>query len=176
MQKKKVGVIVGRFQVPELTEGHKHLIKEVTKEFDLVYILIGTTKDNKPGLRNPLPLEARLEMFLEDNETIDHTKTTIMSIRDVGNWPVWVKDLEKIIEGNLLIEEKDCYDIFICGSRDSVADRYKEFGGKYNVFYVSELPGISGTLSREKLLEEDIKWNLDTRKAIIKVISSLYEN
>jgi nicotinamide mononucleotide adenylyltransferase len=39
MSKQKLGVIIGRFQVPELHDGHKKLIDLVKKKSDKVFIL-----------------------------------------------------------------------------------------------------------------------------------------
>lgn len=169
----KIGVIVGRFQVPELTEGHKHLISEVTKNFDRVYIFIGCTKNDIPDLRNPLPYDARFIMLVSD-PVFDINKTSIHKIIDLGNWPKWVESLDNMI--NKLLEVDDISgDVFICGSRDSVATRYKEYNGKYEVYDISEVPGISGTLSRNQVEEKDIVWNKESRRAVISIIKKIYE-
>lgn len=48
----KLGVVIGRFQVPELTPGHKNVLKEAIRNSDQVLVLVGTsrviTKKNLP--------------------------------------------------------------------------------------------------------------------------------
>lgn len=156
---KKIGIIVGRFQVPVLHEGHKHLITSVLNLTDEVHIFVGTAKpENQFTPHDPLPYEARCTMILESYPQL--TKSNIHEIPDIGNWELWVKDLDARIEGLGLNGE-----ILICGSRDSVAIKYKEFHGKFNILVIPELKGFSGTNTRNQI-EQDYNpiWNEDIRK------------
>lgn len=66
----KVNVIVARFQVPELTEGHWHLInttRDARPSAKLV-IVLGTTE--RPNKRNPLTYEMRRDM-VQDHVYVD---------------------------------------------------------------------------------------------------------
>ena len=50
------GVIIGRFQVPQLTIGHKALIVKAYEYFNHVGFLLGC---GLPGEADPLPFESR---------------------------------------------------------------------------------------------------------------------
>ena len=67
-EKTKIAVIVGRFQVPQLTLGHFWLILTAFCEFDKVVILIGDTKVLPNGFKrmdshDPFPYELRAQMI-----------------------------------------------------------------------------------------------------------------
>ena len=163
-----IGVVVGRFQVANLTEGHKLLIKKAKKNFDKVIIVIGITKDGKLTSHDPLPYKARKKMveeFLDEQykEWRENEDFIISKIRDVGNYPVWVENLDCLIDALLLVSglKENTKNVIIYGSRKSVAEKYKENGGKYDAVIRTELVNssidhtadehgnISGTLSRE---------------------------
>ena len=67
----KIGVIVGRFQVDNLTRGHNYLLDKVRGDFgnNNVVIFIGETKNSERTAHDPLPFEARKEMILESYPT-----------------------------------------------------------------------------------------------------------
>ena len=66
----------------------------------------------------------------------------IHKIEDIGNWPLWVKALDEMLEP--LSKEGE---IYILGSRDSVATKYKEFGGKFEVALLEPLKNSLGLYS-----------------------------
>jgi nicotinamide mononucleotide adenylyltransferase len=49
----RVGVLIGRFQVPELTEGHKKIIDYVQEHHSQVVILLGRPDGVRSTKRNP---------------------------------------------------------------------------------------------------------------------------
>ena len=61
---KKLGVVIGRFQVPELHAGHRHILDTTRDENDDLLILLGTT-EALPSERNPLPFSVRKRMLEE---------------------------------------------------------------------------------------------------------------
>ena len=93
----------------------------------------------------------------------------IDKIEDIGNWKLWVESLD-----NRLKDLENLGDIFIFGSRDSVASRYKEFNGKYEVVCLEELPNFSGTAVREDISNKyQPIWNKNNRKLAIWMVESL---
>lgn len=164
--KKKIGIIVGRFQVHELHQGHTYLIGQALEKFDEVRVFLGVTKGEIIDLRNPLPFEARKTMLLEQFPQLFNK---IDKIEDIGNWKLWVESLD-----NRLKDLENLGDIFIFGSRDSVASRYKEFDGKYEVVCLEELPNFSGTAVREDISNKyQPIWNKNNRKLAIWMVESL---
>lgn len=168
----KVGVVVGRFQVPTLHEGHCRLIEHAINNYDQVIVLIGDTISKKLTSHDPLPYEARKSMISEV-----YPNAIIGKIVDVGNWEKWVKNLDSLIECACIFEHIEDPEIYICGSRDSVVDRYKESGGKYETDIFEEFLGshgakISGTETRRKVFETFKPcWNIDQRSLAIWISS-----
>jgi len=58
----ETGVIIGRFQVHELHQGHKFLIKRVMENHKRVIIFLGISPILH-SIRNPLDYESRLRML-----------------------------------------------------------------------------------------------------------------
>ena len=59
-----IGVVVGRFQVPTLSEGHSHLIDNIAVSHKQLIIVLGVS----PTLgtkKNPLGYTARMQMMQE---------------------------------------------------------------------------------------------------------------
>lgn len=134
-----VGVIIGRFQVPELHEGHKSIINEVLKHHKRVLILIGIS----PVLgtkKNPLDFTSRTGLFQEF--TKDNHNIQIHPILDMPNNKDWSRQVDRIIRtifptGN----------VCLYGGRDSFIDSYE------GVFSTRELEIISlteGTKERQE--------------------------
>ena len=103
-EKTKIAVIVGRFQVPQLTLGHFWLILTAFCEFDKVVILIGDTKVLPNGFKrmdshDPFPYELRAQMISSYiREYIPFSKLDnllgIYRFEDVGNLPLWNSKLD----------------------------------------------------------------------------------
>lgn len=149
----KIGVIVGRFQVPELTGGHKHLLVRACNTFKKIIIILGDTKKLPGGYKrmdshDPYSFEIRKSMILEwaDEYTMLSNKLHgIYKIEDIGNLGLWNEKLDQMLE--FLGEE----DYVMVGSRDSFAQNYR---GKYPVHILEsheEFKNISGTEERKNL-------------------------
>ena len=54
-----IGILVGRFQVPELTKGHIGLLEKILSKVSKLVIFIGDTKDGRIDTHNPLSFEIR---------------------------------------------------------------------------------------------------------------------
>lgn len=143
----KTGVIIGRFQVPDLHAGHMHLIKEVQKECDKVIILLGV-----PVLRderNPLSFTIRKQMLQREFPDLQ-----IYPLMDRESDEEWSNKIDRLFSG-------DDDEVILYGSRDCFKGSYT---GKLPFKEVSELEGYSGTEVRKKL--EHVN-NSDFRKGII---------
>jgi bifunctional NMN adenylyltransferase/nudix hydrolase len=112
-----VGIIVGRFQSPNLHAGHCELIEYVLKLHKKVIIFLGLSSV-KCSKNNPLDFATRKAM-IEDTYDIE-----ISYIKDIGNNELWSKTLDSQIskaigaKGNAILY----------GGRDSFISSYS---GKY---------------------------------------------
>lgn len=126
---KKIGVIIGRFQVASLHIGHKHLIDTAKSENDQLLILLGSGGSSVTS-RNPLPFSIRKKMVLEEYPDAH--------IYEVVDSPyTWSERVDEIISTHF-----PTGDIRLYGSRDSFAPYYF---GKYPIVHVEALHEISGT-------------------------------
>ncbi len=133
----EVGVIVGRFQVPEIHEGQLDLIKSVCDKHDKVIIFLGLSP-LKGTLNNPLDYEMRKQMIQDVAPEV-----IIQYIKDQRSDEKWSKDLDRQIKDLIGPAQK----VTLYGSRDSFISHYK--GG----FTTCELEPdriISGTEMRKR--------------------------
>jgi len=136
-----IGVIVGRFQLDEIHDGHKSLILEAAKRSDRLLIVIGygvlpTT------MNNPLSVAQRHQMMLEFvNYHSLENKAVITTLADHPSDEEWSKNLDSLIES---IEKDD--NVTLYHSRDSFKDYYS---GKYPVIELDVLDNHSATLRRK---------------------------
>jgi bifunctional NMN adenylyltransferase/nudix hydrolase len=142
----KVAIVVGRFQVPELTEGHKSLFRQISTMFNPDSILVGVgISAAKLTKTNPLDFNTRkikLNYWLETQ--FDHI--TITPIPDQESNQEWYKSLD-----NLITMTYPNSEVKLFGGRDSFLDLYKSFGGKFDYEIVETTNEISATEVRQNI-------------------------
>jgi bifunctional NMN adenylyltransferase/nudix hydrolase len=148
-----VGVIVARFQVPELHAGHRWLLAEVFKHHDNVLIALGDRKSARSKLY-PLTFEEREVMIRQA-----FPEQTFL-VKPVYDHPFsnieWSKRLDALIRETFPGQKA-----ILCGSRGSFIPKYE--GSFPTRELVSTLPD-SGTAHREALAFPHTR---DGRAAII---------
>ena len=149
-----VGVIVGRFQCPELTAGHRDLIDFVLKQgHNQILIALGCAA--APCTKNnPLHFSARVAMIREY-----HPGFMFMPIHDHPSDKVWSDILDATI-GNFFPYTAN---ITLYGSRDSFKERYF---GRYSIREFEPRIYENATKSREKY-GSTIGFNKDYRHGVI---------
>lgn len=154
----KVGVIVGRFQVPELHDGHKHLIEQVSKDNDIVLILIGCSL--KSDAKNALTYEIRSLMI---SKQYSHPKYLTWPLVDANTDREWSDKLDYVIKLALMCkaENEAVFKINLYGSRDSFI---KSYSGIHEYINVQELGEFNGTSIRDSIKPID---NKDFRMGMI---------
>lgn len=155
-----VGVIVGRFQVAELTTGHKDLIKSVCDRHEVVYIFLGIKQTNELTVTNPLPFAARSEMILTDFPNVK-----VLYIKDRTTNKEWVENLDDQISTIITSFDK----VTLYGSRDSFIDCYQANNGIYHAEELIPSEMVSGTAARHDIARQTIN-SADFRKGIIYAI------
>lgn len=137
---KKIGVIIGRFQVCELHAGHIHLINFTLKHSDELLFLIGTT-EAFPSKRNPLTYQVREAMIKKA-----FPDSTIAPLPDCPSNVEWSHSVDQIIS-----EKFPGYYVNLFGSRDSFIPYYS---GRFTTVMVMEVPAPSGTAIRKSISGE----------------------
>lgn len=163
----KIGVIVGRFQTDQLTQGHLELVREAQKTgCRKVLFLIGSV-GKPPSHNNPLSFDQRMRMIIAslgprpagaDSEfswqQFPGMDFGCLPIYDRGSNREWVANLDRGIEAFFAEDE-----IILFAGRDSGVNKvYKLNGGKFPVVEVKEHPD-SATKRREDIGRNG--WRLD---------------
>lgn len=141
----RVGVIVGRFQTPELHSGHIELIDYVFSRHEKVVIYLG----NSPIIdsSNFLDYQQRKSMILEKYPIDKYPGLDIFYIHDTQDDKVWANKLDNLISDHLRPIDKP----LLYGSRDSFIKSYRAGLGKYDTEEYVPTQLISATSIREKL-------------------------
>lgn len=131
----KIGVIIGRFQVPELTEGHRALIDRVKKECDQVVILLGVSPLDGRDADHPFSYSQRARGHLINH----HLYPLLDNPSDVA----WSRQVDSLLNGIYPGDEVALY-----GGRDCFARHYT---GALSVKSFDLKVGLSGTEVRRTL-------------------------
>jgi bifunctional NMN adenylyltransferase/nudix hydrolase len=155
-----VGVMVCRFQVPDLHEAHIELINSVAQRHPKVIVFLGLSPC-KVTRNNPLDFDARKQMLQSSINLIaalNGKNITIMYIKDEASDEVWSKKLDNTI--------KDIYpgdSVCLYGGRDSFLKHYK---GQFATKEFEQKAFYSGTELRKEA-SRACKGTADFRAGVI---------
>ena len=147
-----IGVIVGRFQVHQLHEGHKELIESVKARHKKVLIFLGNSS-LLVTRNNPLDYPTRARMI-----QAAYPDVMVAPIKDEPTDEGWSKTLDSKI--------KDIYEqgsVLIYGSRDSFIPHYF---GKFDTVELDPSINISATEIRNSVSME-IRESEDFRHGVV---------
>ena len=150
-----IGVVVGRFQVHELHEAHKHLIDQVVSSHRKSIIFLGVPKVVGTK-KNPLDFDTRKRMIQSP-----YPDVLILSLPDKPNDYDWVNELDSRIREIYPLGE-----VLLYGGRDSFIPFYKNGGGHFDTKELEQHTFVSGTEVR-KLISETVKNSSDFRAGVI---------
>lgn len=151
--KTDVGIIVGRFQVPDLHASHIDLIQSVRKNHPKVIIFLGVSP-LLVSTNNPLDFESRKQMLLEKFPDV-----TVLYLKDTKYDTVWSKRLDEQIKDVV----SDNQTVSLYGSRDSFISRYS---GKFPVVELESKSHLSGSDIR-KSIKAKVRPSYDFRAGVI---------
>ena len=149
-----VGIIVARFQVPDLTEAHIQLLDHVFEEHSKVIVFLG----NSPlwaTQRNPLDFQARKQMLLAS-----YPELNVVFINDMNDDELWSKGLDKQI-GSLIHPGQTAV---LYGGRDSFIAHYS---GKHPTIELEQESWYSGTALRKQVGGAGTKETSDFRRGVV---------
>jgi len=149
-----VGVIVARFQVHELHEAHRDLIRHVCEQHEKVLVVLG--KAPLPSsVSNPLDFEARKQMLLDEFPHV-----TVLYINDQPDDSVWSRKLD-----DLVIDFKGpLQSAVLYGSRDSFIPYYD---GRLPVRELISDSIMSGEAVRKQIARSSTRKSADFRAGVI---------
>ncbi len=153
-----IGVIIGRFQVNEIHEGHVALLQYVRNNHNKVIIFIGV-KPTPANSENPLDFETR-KMMLE----IVCPGAIIIPIMDNRSDEVWSRKIDDLMESVYPFTHAILY-----GGRDSFIPHY---AGRHQTKEVFFTQSSTGTSIRESISKNPIN-SPDFRAGVIYGISNL---
>lgn len=144
--RKTVGVIVGRFQVPALHDGHQYLLNHVLAKADMLVVLLGVSPVDGYTAENPLTFAQR-EMILR---SYVHP-VTVFPLPDRRTNEEWSQHINTLLGTTF---PSINYDVTLYGGRDSFIDSYS---GPFHVERVVIPAHItaSGTDARAAIKEEN---------------------
>ena len=161
----RLGVIIGRFQVHKLTEGHLYLLFTAKAECDRVLVLLGSA--NQPrSIRNPLTASERMRLFSDLGVSLGWVEDRPADDR------AWSKHVDSVISSYIdglrqnANYRKTKVEVRLYHGRDSFAKHYM---GEWrdSLKYIDPLRKlISGTDTRKRLLD-GLRNSEDYRAGII---------
>jgi bifunctional NMN adenylyltransferase/nudix hydrolase len=170
MKKPSYGVIVGRFQVHELHDGHKELIRLVRTLHPRVIVLLGCTSAGITK-RNPLSFEVRkrmLEAEFRKYNTESTSDVTILPLLDQKDDKVWSREVDKEIAKVVNNGEVTLY-----GGRESFVPHYS---GRHNPKQLEVIVPVfcSGSEVRAKLTDRTMETS-DFRAGAIHTLNQMWD-
>ena len=150
----EIGVIVARFQVPELHTAHKKLLETVTGYHKKVILFLGIPPTDNLTKKDPLDFASRKAMIQQEYPDI-----SILPLRDQRTNELWSYILD-----NKIKEPYRSSSALLYGGRESFIPYYK---GKYKTIeLVGNAREMTGTQIRDEVAK-DVGTSTDFRKGVI---------
>lgn len=138
--KPSYGVIVGRFQVNDLHDGHMELFRQVRARHSGVIVFVGV---HPAGLTrdNPLDFETRRRMI-----QAKFPEFTVLPLMDTRDDTTWSESLDNAIDA----ATSGPTSVTLYGGRDSFVPHYNGVHAPVELALPVETQRVSGTMIREK--------------------------
>lgn len=143
-----LGVVIGRFQVPFLTVGHRALVQAALDNHEKVLILIGVS-DATGTDRNPLNFKVREKLFTE-NPQFFKAERERMIVKPLKDYPLSDKDWSEALD--TAIEQAGFEEAVVYAGRDNSLESY--YTGKHKIEIIQGVSSRSGTELREAVTYE----------------------
>ncbi len=150
----EVGVVIGRFQVPDLHDGHRQLIDAVMSEHKKVLLFICSTPSVLVTRKNPLDYFTRMKMI-----QAEYPNMAVLPLHDMPNDHDWSKIVDKKIAETF----GNHTSVVLYGSRDAFIPHYF---GKFPTVELAESVDISGTAVREAASNE-VRTHSEFRRGVV---------
>lgn len=137
---KTTAVIVARFQVPYLHEGHVALLNSVKEKHNKVVIVLGVSP-LKSSRRNPFDFYTRERMLKQFDPSL-----VVLPLKDMQSDISWSYQLDDLIQSSFPNEK-----FLLYGSRDSFIPNYH---GRLQTEELTSQSDFSGTAVREEVSDK----------------------
>jgi hypothetical protein len=158
---KRIGVVIGRFQVPRLAlhSGYRALLAHVARENEGVVVVLGEAA--RADQRNPLSFKHRQAMFTEE-----YPAFRVLPLPDEPSDANWVRHLDAVLASVLRAEASATLCLY--GGRDSFLALYHRHGGQFATVNLPDLtsPAHCATDIRRRIAEEQ-RSSVDIRTGLI---------
>jgi len=151
----KTAVFMGRFQ--PLHNGHVQALKEISRKFDKIIIVIGTPKNKRDiDSRNPLTTNERILLLKKALKELNiHARIIIQ--RDVGIEKVWKRELlQKIPKKSVIVS----------GNQDVL----NFLGKSHQTISIKKKIPINATMIRKWIRSDSGKWKKFVPKKTIPLL------
>jgi len=149
-----VGVIIGRFQVPDLHDGHRDLIETVQRKHKKVLIFVCSTPGVLVTRKNPLDYFTRSIMI-----QAEYPGVMILPLHDMPSDYDWSMTVDRKIRESV----GDHVSGVLYGSRDAFIPFYE---GNYPTVELADSVDISGTAVREAASNE-VRQHSEFRRGVV---------
>lgn len=154
--KKRIGVVIGRFQTPYLHDGHIELLNYVKRHNDIIVVMVGCTV-SKQTTNNPLDYGTRELMITEK-----YPEAIMRPIWDSKSDKSWSRNVDFLV--TQICKTYDTTEVVIYGGRDSFIPHYS---GEYRTEEIKVgLHAASATHLRKAVSKMAIG-SMDFRKGVI---------
>lgn len=143
--KTKVGVVIGRFQVPQLTPAHAELLATVGAQNAHIVVLLGVSPNDGRSAENPLTYNQRLALFR------DRGIHAVLPLEDRPENDEWSANVDRLLKFSY---PPDRYEVTLYGGRLSFREAYT---GAYPVTPIECKNTSSGTEARDRITESQIE-------------------
>lgn len=167
--KLRIGVIIGRFQLPEPHSGHIKLYEHVKSKSDFIVFIIGNAAIPLTD-KNPLNVYARIDILSKHFGSMHAYTAVIDNICDYK----WSQEVDAKIWTSVSssgISMRNDIEITLYGSRDSFIPNYH---GKYKIELIEASSFISSTQTRAFIKNKRISDLRTPQEGIIYAIENKY--
>lgn len=157
----EMAVVVGRFQVPELHEGHRAFFETILAKHEQVLVFLGTRSGN-PSIKDPLDFETRRRMLM----ALYGHRMQVYPLPDCLDDDLWCAELDRQVKRLTPGHTAKMY-----GSRQSFLDIYT--GKNAREILASPAPECSGTQARRQAMQQPLD-SADFRAGVIYAAGQRY--
>lgn len=137
-----VGVIIGRFQAPDMHEGHRGVFDTVIKNHKKVVAFICSKPDVLSTRKNPMDYFTRMKMI-----QADYPEVALLPLRDMQSDHDW----SAVVDGKIAEMFGGHESVVLYGSRDAFIPFYH---GRYPTVKLAASVNVSATEAREAASNE----------------------